>query len=284
MSREYVRLSGMLPPEGSADVRGCFLPAEAVPLGTGEGARGREPAPAFVLAGMHRSATSLFGRFLMASGVDLGETLIGPLPSNPYGHFEDIRFVELHERALLRTEAAGAGGRLRFNDTERADAAAYVGERRAGGGPWGWKDPRTCFFLDEWTGLVPEAFFILLFREPLQVVDSMCRRKEQDSNTRAANSSALGTWIGHNRELLRFKQSHPERCLLVEVERAVADPRRFVELLRERSGYPFEEAMFRRCFDAEILRRGRAAPRSVSWRSLLQAKLLYRALQRDSAI
>jgi hypothetical protein len=279
MSREYVRLSGMRPPEGSTDVRGCFLPAEARPLGREAGAAQAVP-PVFVLAGMHRSATSLFGRFLMASGIDLGETLIGPLPSNPYGHFEDIRFVDLHEGALKRHAAGRAG----FNAAERSAAAAYVHDRRALGTAWGWKDPRSCFFLADWAELIPEATFLLLFREPLQVVDSMCRRKEQDTNTRAANSGALGSWIGHNRELLRFRKSHPERCVLIEVERAVQNPERFTTLLRQQTGFPFEAALFQRCFDSEILRRGKPAARPLSWRLRLQAQLLYAALRRRSAI
>lgn len=281
MSREYVRLSGMRPPEGTADVRGCFLPAEARPLG-GDPRDARAVPPVFVLAGMHRSATSLFGRFLMASGIDLGETLIGPLPSNPYGHFEDIRFVDLHEEALRRREAAvDPSG---FNAAERSAAVEYLCERRAAGRAWGWKDPRTCFFLADWAELIPEATFLLLFREPLQVVDSMCRRKERDANTRAANSGALGAWIGHNRELLRFHKSRPERCVLIEVERAVENPERFTALLRKRTGFPFEEALFQRCFDSEILRRGRPAARPLSWRLRLQAQLVYVALRRRSVI
>lgn len=281
MSREYVRLSGMRPPPGTRDVRGCFLPEEARPLVTEDGAAN---PPALVLTGMHRSATSLFARFLMASGIELGESLIGPLPSNPYGHFEDLRIVELHERALARAGGAAGAGPLRFDAAAREEAINFLRERRSLGAAWGWKDPRTCFFLDEWAELAPEATFVLLFREPLQVVDSMCRRKEQDPNTRAANSGALGAWIGHNRALLRFHRSHPRRSLLINVDRALAAPEPFMQVLRQRTTLPFESELFQRCYNPELLTRKNPTNRPVSWRLRIQANFLYRTLLRCSAV
>jgi hypothetical protein len=257
-------------------VHDCILPPEAsaaaVLTKTG-------PAPVVVLTGMHRSGTSLFARYLMASGVELGEALIGPLPSNPYGHFEDLAFVELHERALARSWK-----HPRFSEKERGAARQLVAERRARGIPWGWKDPRTCFFLSQWAELLPEAVFVLLFREPLQVVDSMCRRKEQDTNRADVNSGALGSWIGHNRELLRFHREHPARSLLVSVERAVRNPAGLAQALRERTGFPFEEERFRACYDAEILHTRKVTNRPVSWRLRIQAGLLHRALERASVV
>lgn len=278
MSREFVRLSGMQPPPGTREVHGCYVP-ETRRLEAPSG-----PAPVLVVTGMHRSATSLFARYLMASGVDLGESLIGPLPSNPYGHFEDLQVVQLHEEALARVGDEGRAGQLRFNGSALERAERLLQTRRRGNGVWGWKDPRTCFFLEAWAGLIPEAIFLLLFREPLQVVDSMCRRREVDPNTRASNSGALGSWIGHNRQLLRFQRQYPERGLLINVDRALAAPERFVAALRERTGLPFDVDLFQRCYDPALLSRKPRVQRPISWRLRLQANFLYRALLRASAI
>src|SRR3712207_4073700 len=93
-SREYVRLGGLPPPPGTRVEHGCYLPEAAAPAGA------TATSGVIILAGSHRSGTSLLGRYLMASGVNVGKTLLGPLPSNPYGHFEDLELVQLHERSL----------------------------------------------------------------------------------------------------------------------------------------------------------------------------------------
>jgi len=277
ISREWVEESGHQPPPGARVVNGCILPsADVGPLPAPETAG---PPPVLVLSGMHRSGTSLFGQYLMASGFQLGETLIGPLPSNPYGHFEDLAFVELHERALKRDPQ-----HPELTAAEREEGAQLVDLRRAAGRPWGWKDPRASFFLSEWAALIPEARFLLLFRDPLLVVDSMCRRKEQDLNTRAANSGALGSWIGYNRALLRFYRAHPERTLLLSVDRAVRDPEHTARALRELAGWPFQAEVFRACYDRQILQTQPLTPRPLSPRLRIQAHLLHHALLQASPL
>jgi len=275
ISREWVAESGHQPPPGARVVHGCILPgADHGPQSAPD--RAGLP-PALVLCGMHRSGTSLFGQYLMASGFQLGETLIGPLPSNPYGHFEDLAFVELHERALERDPL-----HPRFTAVERAQAVQLVELRRATGRPWGWKDPRASFFLSEWAAIIPEARFLLLFRDPLLVVDSMCRRKEQDLNTRAANSGALGSWIGYNRALLRFYRAHPDRTLLLSVDQAIRDPERTAGALRRFGDWPFQPDLFRACYDQKILQTRSLVTRPLNLRLRLQALLLHQGLLRAS--
>jgi hypothetical protein len=269
--------TGHEPPPGTRVVNGCILPG--IDPEAAEAVTGTARPPALVLSGMHRSGTSLFGQYLMASGIQLGETLIGPLPSNPYGHFEDLAFVELHERVMLRDAQ-----NPRFTAADRAQAAELVERRRGAGKPWGWKDPRGSFFLGEWVALIPEAHFLLLFREPLLVVDSMCRRKEQDLNTSAANSGALGSWIGYNRALLKFYRAYPERSVLLSVDRAIRDPEGTAAALRRLGGWPFQAERFRACYDTSILQTQPLKPRPLNPRLRLQARLLHYALLKASAI
>ncbi|HVX29275.1 MAG TPA: hypothetical protein VHA53_02260, partial [Nitrolancea sp.] len=49
-----------------------------------------------VVAGMHRSGTSLTANWLAQCGLDVGQDLLAGLPDNPTGHFEDRSFVYLH--------------------------------------------------------------------------------------------------------------------------------------------------------------------------------------------
>lgn len=59
-----------------------------------------------VIAGMHRSGTSLLANLVARGGVDLGTHLLPGSKGNRRGHFEDVDLVEFHERCL---ERRGAG-------------------------------------------------------------------------------------------------------------------------------------------------------------------------------
>ena len=51
----------------------------------------------FIIAGMHRSGTSLTAALLQNVGVDIGQRLMGASYSNSKGHFENLDFVEFHD-------------------------------------------------------------------------------------------------------------------------------------------------------------------------------------------
>ena len=56
-----------------------------------------QPAPfgsPIIIAGMHRSGTSLAASLLQSAGLDVGERLMEGNWSNPRGHFEDLDFVK----------------------------------------------------------------------------------------------------------------------------------------------------------------------------------------------
>ncbi|HEY8019943.1 MAG TPA: hypothetical protein VIH93_02510, partial [Thermoanaerobaculia bacterium] len=153
-------------------------------------ARGGPSAPSFplVVAGMHRSGTSLAASWIGAAGVDLGERLIPADDANPRGYFEDAAFVELHGRMLRAATREDDGGHRDWGwtESERFDrqrfapfcdpARALLARRAAAGGPWGWKDPRTTLALDFWDELTGGAArYLLVYRVPWDVADSMQR-------------------------------------------------------------------------------------------------------------
>jgi hypothetical protein len=53
-----------------------------------------------IVAGFHRSGTSLVCQLLHRAGLFLGYDLMGAAFSNPYGHFEDTEVHHLHEQIL----------------------------------------------------------------------------------------------------------------------------------------------------------------------------------------
>ena len=204
------------------------------------------PSPPVIIAGMHRSGTSLVASWLAALGLHVGDRLWPADRRNPRGYFEDAGFVELHGRILRGATVEEPGhrdwgwtesGRLDRGVLDRyAEEARALAASRAGGeGVWGWKDPRTTLLLDFWDEILEERpLYLLLYRLPWEVADSM-QRLGADVFLRNPEW-AYPIWTFYNRQLLDFYGRHRDRALLVSVNALLKDPARLVPLLREKLG------------------------------------------------
>ncbi len=218
-----------------------------------------------VIAGMHRSGTSLVASYLASLGVHMGDRLVPGDSRNPHGYFEDADFVELHGRILRDCSAAGEAGHQDWGWTEsgrldRAPLARYAGEarelvaRRAGTpGIWGWKDPRTTLLLDFWDEILQgRALYILPYRFPWEVADSM-QRLGADIFLRNPEW-AYPLWTFYNRHLLDFYNRHPDRSVLVSANALLRDSARFTALLREKLGLEVGEGALGELRDSSLFR------------------------------
>ncbi len=208
-----------------------------------------------VVAGMHRSGTSLVASWIEALGIDVGPALLAADSANPRGYFEDRDFVELHQRMLWDATPADDGGHRDWGWTEhgvldraaiarhRPDAERLVEQRRARAKAWGWKDPRTSLLLDFWHELLPEARYVFVYRRPWDVADSMERLGAEVFIGRP--DYAFSIWNAYNRALLAFQDAHPDRCLLLSVHALAAAPSATVSALAESLGAPRAAAMER---------------------------------------
>jgi hypothetical protein len=191
-----------------------------------------------VVAGMHRSGTSLAASWLAAAGVDMGRQLLVPDPGNPTGYFEDLSFLDLNRRMLHEATPEGEAGHRDWGwtESERLDRARFAAHEEAAraliaaqaqGRPWGFKDPRTTLLLDFWDRLLPDARYLLLYRFPWEVADSMQRL---GADVFLENPGyAYRIWAFYNRQLLDFHGRHRERCLLLSADALLDRP----EVLRE---------------------------------------------------
>ena len=209
-----------------------------------------------VVTGMHRSGTSLVAQVLVAAGVDLGVDRSpasrdggGGSPERK-GHFEDKRFVALHERVIQRFDSSGRllwepDGPLAPDEAEIGEARGLV-EARSSASPWGWKDPRTVLFLDFWAELLPEAVFLFVFRRPEHVVDSLRRRGDREllqgvgALARFRYGRAIRAWSDYNQRLLDFVEAHPTRSCLFEIDTFVEDPTPILDCVRSHLGIPLD--------------------------------------------
>jgi hypothetical protein len=199
-----------------------------------------ERAPV-VVAGMHRSGTSLLGAFLSEAGVDLGPDALPRRPSNPCGFYEDGAFLAFQRRLLTELTRPGRGwpdwglGTPARVDLKRVvsfeDEASRLVATRARPHLWGWKDPRTTLLLELWRRVAPEAWFVLVYRRPEEVVDSLLRLGE--GPFASDPELCLEAWLQYNRALLGFVHATPQRVGLINIDALLLEPARVLEMLRD---------------------------------------------------
>jgi hypothetical protein len=98
---------------------------------------------------------------------------------------------------------------------------------------WGWKDPRTCLFLDFWEEIIPHANFLFVFRSPWQVVDSLLRRGHQDFDQRP--ELAFEVWFCYNSMIVDFIARNPQKCFLIDLSQVI-ESESYISSLNERFG------------------------------------------------
>ena len=137
-----------------------------------------------IILGMHRSGTSLITQWLHKCGLHVGDRLMGSSESNKDGHFEDLDYVRLHEEILKNYKFPGAGfitEQLNIKDRYYIEKLrSNVEFKRRLHNQWGWKDPRTCLFLDYYPELLPEAKYLVILRDYNEVVTSLIKRDFQE--------------------------------------------------------------------------------------------------------
>ena len=217
------------------------------------------------VAGMHRSGTSLVASFLEALGVDMGRELVSLDAENPRGYFEDVGFLDLDRRLLHCSTAVTDGGHRDWGWTESEQldrsrfgellpAAQALIEKRSGEmeGPWGFKDPRATLLLDFWNEVAADAKFVLLYRYPWDVADSMQRLGADVFLERP--EYAYRIWSFYNRHLLSFYRRHSDRAVLASTNALVRQPDRFVDLLKGKLGLELGAALWDELYEKDLFR------------------------------
>ena len=186
-----------------------------------------------IVAGFHRSGTSLVSQLLHRAGLFLGYDLMGATFSNPYGHYEDNEVYDLHQQILADNGLDWLVARPflpvviepRWRQMER-----FIQRRNADHDLWGFKDPRVCLFMMLWKHLLPNARALLVYRHFADTTHSLSRRQsvEMFSNPEGPARMyrrfweepdlALRMWLAHNELLLTFARTYPEDTLAVSIE------------------------------------------------------------------
>lgn len=182
-----------------------------------------------VIAGFHRSGTSMTAQWLRNAGLPLGVRLNPPDPSNPDGHFEDMDIVEWHV-AVLRDNSSNwlydRPAALAVGEARLAQLRALAAERDRRFPQWGFKDPRCCLCLDAWMDGLSNPYVLAVYRHFGECYRSILQRAARHI---ALNPQPgypglrfwsdpeliLRMWLTHNQALLRCARRQPDRILAV---------------------------------------------------------------------
>ena len=227
-----------------------------------------------MIAGMHRSGTSLLASWLQQCGLYIGDELVPAGVGNPLGHFEDIKFLEFHDAVLQENDfpVLVTNQVIRVSEEQRRLALAITADRRDLP-QWGWKDPRTCLFLPFWKEVIPDAKAIFIFRHPIDVINSFRRRALQRQAKTGEPLFAtergqlwqslrlqiqlvinyLHSWSRHNQEILNFATNHPANSLIVQVEDLHTHSDQIVNHLVNGWGFDLKPVKFSEVYNPDLL-------------------------------
>lgn len=133
-----------------------------------------------IVVGMHRSGTSLTTQWLKTCGLNIGFDLLSANDFNKDGYFEDQDFINLHER-IFSNHNIPYGGFENIENfypsyQEEQNIQKLINLKNRQCNTWGFKDPRTCLFLDSYHKIIPSAKFIVVLRDYALVLNSLVRR------------------------------------------------------------------------------------------------------------
>ncbi|MEB3279448.1 MAG: sulfotransferase [Lyngbya sp.] len=190
-----------------------------------------------ILTGMHRSGTSLATALLQSSGLHIGRKQLNKNKYNPKGYFENVDFLNFHQAVLQSQEIVSEGWTLQENlevEEQYIEQARTIIAQNAISSMWGWKDPRTTLFLNFWAKLLPEAKFLLVYRSPWEVVDSLYRRGDETFDQQP--ELAVKLWLHYNQKIINFYNQYPSRCILSNISTIVKDPKQYIESINQKFG------------------------------------------------
>jgi Sulfotransferase family len=222
-----------------------------------------------IIAGMHRSGTSLLANWLQQCGLHIGDELVPGGIGNPLGHFEDTEFLNFHQAVLNdnHLDTLVTHQEIDISEAQYQTAVAMVA-KRAGHPQWGWKDPRTCLFIGLWKDVIPDADVICIHKRqaagehPIGEAATV-RQQVHDFITLGFSVGHqvkvvrfyLQTWTRHNQEILRFAKAHPADILLIQNRDLQVSSTAIVNFLVENWGFDLKPVDFSQVYQPTMMTR-----------------------------
>jgi hypothetical protein len=241
-----------------------------------------------IIAGMHRSGTSLLARIVSEMGVHMGDQLDS--------HHESVLFKHINKQLLLDAGASWNRpepflDRLKeegFIEYQVQRVLTWFSEglsrygRVEGNRCWGWKDPRNTLTLPVWLAAFPQAKLVFIERHGIDVALSLQRREVRRipftllgrASERLMFPPSLMTgyelWYTYCR-VARELQRNFSNWTSLRYEDLISEPERPITILQEFLGLDNTSADIR-LLASHIVRR----PTSPSRFEMLRVRLLFK--------
>lgn len=261
-----------------------------------------------LIIGMHRSGTSLTAQWMSKCGLHMGDRLLGSSPGNKFGHVEDMDFLEFHNDLLSsfgKKYDVMEPPEVEVPDQFVRRASRLVETKSADHRQWGWKEPRTSLFLPFWDKLIDHPYYLMVYRDYAEVVDSLLRReyktilrrrnlfaryyrayRHRKSITEKANHY-LKVWLAYNRAIVAFidTKSTTKDYILLKHDELQTNDEAVMTYMADRWGFNIEcvsmEEVFRKGhmkqdargiydFDPELVSQAREMSSLLAERSSFQ--------------
>ena len=230
------------------------------------------------VTGMHRSGTSLLANWVNELGVRLDFGNLIPAEFwNKRGHYEDEILEKFQSGILLKHHAASHGWKvfddrfIDFTSNERNTAKSIL-EERSQVPCWGWKDPRSIFFLPEWFRIKSDMVVIIVWRPAIEVVSSLVARSNRaqmetpgySDLLRIGFQQSINLWKTYNRLAIKLKRNYPDSVYLMPLQELVENDAKVFHLIQGTLDCKLKYSSVSKVFDPGLM--GKAKQRYGSLR------------------
>lgn len=139
-----------------------------------------------IVLGVHRSGTSIVSCLLHNLGVNMGEVFMPSDDRNPTGFFEDIEFLEIHDKII-----GGNWERPNISFSYYESEYKELLNKHKNKELWGIKDPKLCLFFHN---------FISSMKEVMPETEVVVVKVDRDIDS-IANSMTNKRWTGNTKTL-----------------------------------------------------------------------------------
>lgn len=236
-----------------------------------------------LVTGMHRSGTSVMAQWLHRCGLHMGDRLAGAGIGNEDGHFEDENFLHLHEDLLRNHNLPVTGftdnAIMPLTETETAQLTSVVNNKYNQYNQWGWKEPRTCLFLNAYGKLLPQAFYFVVVRNYNDTINSLVtreykiqeekishkkgihklkwnwfKRKSLEQMLKQMATQFLRTWINYYEHILtHIAFVPPERVVVISCPQLLHTDREIFSKLTQAWGLQLDYTAFAAIFKQQYI-------------------------------
>lgn len=195
-----------------------------------------------IITGMPNSGSALTASFLQSAGLHLGRHSLKNQQVAPTTNWENPDFTEFHQEAL-RSQGIDVNGwtlqeKIEVEENLQVTAEKIV-SKNAVSINWGWQENRTTLFLQFWAELLPTAKFLLVYRNPWEVTESLYRRYA--SVFQSQPELAIKIWMHYNERIINFYNRHQNICVLANIQNIINEPVSYIQTINDKFATNFSQ-------------------------------------------